>query len=43
MGHKPGIVKVQYLSSSKVLGKVLREAQGAAGEPDAFQKLRDAS
>lgn len=43
MGHEVGIVKVQYLSSSKDLGKVVPEALGAAGGPDAFQKLWDAS
>jgi hypothetical protein len=36
-------MKVQYLRSRKALGKVLQEALGAAGGPDAFQKLPDAS
>lgn len=43
MGHEVGIVKVQYLSSSTALGKVLPEALGAAGGPDASQKLWDAA
>lgn len=43
MGHEVGIVKVRYLNSSKALGKVLSEALGAAGGPDAFQKLWDAA